>query len=406
MKWKIKPFTLFMAVFTLLFLAFFPLWFRYKNQNPPEDPFAKEMPKWSGVITLWDIPYVRTGKGNSSGWLGSYIKSFEKKYPGVFIDVRSMTAERLAMYLHGEAKRDILPDMISLGVYDQLIPESYLVDLSEELSEEERMMLREPSLKRVQSGDKIIGIPWMMGSYGLYVNQDILIDESGETISESLDYNRLDTLARKGTFQKKSGKRTITHYGFCTYNGFHSKPLLSMIYQEGVRISDNKGMQLLEGWKEEVPAVSPPNMTDMSYSNALRMFSSDKRSSILLGDSKVLFDLRNQQKAGKGVEFQLFPLPLEEDSDFYMDQIAAYGLLRQSNAEKNKLCVLFLKGLLEQEVQAKLADIGMFSVCNDLALYSEDPQMKALEAALDRITSGPFGENGKLAEDFWREVME
>ena len=157
-KCKVKPFALFLVIFTLLFLILFPSWFKEKSQSPPEDPFQVEKPKWTGVITLWDIPYVRAGKGSYLGWLSSYISSFEKKYPGVFIDVRSLSSERLAMYLHGDTGRDVLPDLISLGIYDQLLPENDLVDLSSYFSEEDRTALNKLALQRVQSGSRLIGI--------------------------------------------------------------------------------------------------------------------------------------------------------------------------------------------------------------------------------------------------------
>jgi hypothetical protein len=41
-------------------------------------PSGKELPEWSGVITLWDIPYVQAGRGSHIQWLKSCINNFEK----------------------------------------------------------------------------------------------------------------------------------------------------------------------------------------------------------------------------------------------------------------------------------------------------------------------------------------
>ncbi|NLC44666.1 MAG: extracellular solute-binding protein [Clostridiales bacterium] len=405
-KSKVKPFAIFILVLTLLFLIFFPPWFKDRSQRLPEDPFQVKKPEWSGVISLWDIPYVRAGKGTHLGWLDSYIKSFEKKNPGVFIDVRSISAERLAMYLHGDTGRDVLPDLISLGIYEQAIPENYLEDLSVYLSEEERSKLRELALQRVQAGTKLIGLPWMMGSYGLYVHQDAIQNADLDSNLEFLDYRDLNTIVTKAAHQKKNGRRSIDYYGFCTYTGFHSRPLLGMIYQESVKIIDNTAFQTIEQWTAEEVRITPDNMQEMPYASAFRLFGPDKRSAVLLGDNKVLYDLRNLDEAGKGVEFQLFPLPLDDESGYYIDQIAAYGLLQQSNEDKKELCISFLGGLLEEDVQSSLSIIGMFSVIEELELYNEDAQMKTLEDSLNKANTGPFGSNYELIEHLWNKLND
>jgi hypothetical protein len=88
-----------------------------------------------------------------------------------------------------------------------------------------------------------------------------------------------------------------------------------------------------------------------------------------------------------------------------MDQIAAYGLLSQQNDKKKKLCILFLKSLLQEEAQSRLKSIGMFSVRKDLNLYEDDAEMLVLEQSLDRIVSGPWGVNYKAIENLWNNLF-
>jgi multiple sugar transport system substrate-binding protein len=403
-KEKIKPLATILLIFTLLFLILFPPWFKGRSQRPQEDPFKVVKPKWTGVITLWDIPYVRAGKGSHLGWLNSYIKVFEKKYPGVFIDIRSISNERLAMYLHGDTGREILPDLISLGIYEQAIPEDYLEDLSVYLTDEVKGSLRDLAVERVQSGSKLIGLPWMMGSYGLYVHQDAILNAGLDTSLETLSYGDLQTIVTKAAHQKKVGKRSIDYYGFCTYSGFHSKPLLGMIYKESVTIIDNVAYNQVQQWMDGELNITPDRMLEMPYTSAFRLFGLDKRSSVLLGDNKVLYDLRNLDEAGRGVEYQLFPLPLGEEQSYYIDQIAAYALIQQSDEEKKALCISFLMGLLEEDVQSSLQKIGMFSVIEKLSLYNEDAQMKALEDSLVKAKAGPFGANYESVEYLWNKL--
>ncbi len=113
---------------------------------------------------------------------------------------------------------------------------------------------------------------------------------------ESLDYSDLNTIVTKAAHQKKTGKRSLDYYGFCTYSGFHSKPLLGMIYQESVKIIDNVAVQI------------------------------------------------------------------------------------------------------------SLSKIGMFSVIEELSLYSDDAQMKALEDSLNKAITGPFGANYELVEYLWNNL--
>jgi len=402
-RWQVKPFTFFLLCLSLLFLFTAPKLLPHKlRYNKADEIFDVEKSQWTGVITLWDIPYVESGKGNPVNWLGKYIRSFEKKYPGVFIDVRSLTTERLAMYLYGAEYQDFLPDIISLGVYDQPIPHDLLVDLLPVFTEEELTGFRDIALRRVMDKDKMIGVPWMMGSYGLAVNNYIFSDLDNTEIPEILDIEILDELVRKSSFQKKSGRRVTDYYGFCSYSD-SSRPLLSIIYEEDGNIVDNTFYSLLEGWRQE-NGILPPNLPNLSYKKALQLFAVEKRAAMMLGSSRMIYDNRNLQLAGKGTEFQIYPIPVQSGR-LYQDQIAAYGILKQESAEKAKLCVLFLKGLLEEDVQRQLTELGMFSVMNTFRLYMDDPEMNILEESLEQISTGPYGNERDRINALWIDFV-
>lgn len=404
-RWKVKPFTFFLLCLVLLFLIFAPPFLSGGLKKPKDqDLFELKKPEWTGVITLWDIPYVQAGKGNAARWLGKYISRFEKQYPGVFIDVRPLTTERLAMYLHGEDFKDVMPDMISLGIYEQAVPEDLLLDLSPYFRTDELEQMHPLALACIQSGAKLTGVPWMMGSYGLIVNQNVFSDMDPAGIPETMDYDILDQLARKMSYQKKSGRKTIGYFGFCTYANSSSRPLLSMIYGEDGKIVDNAGYSLFQSWKQD-SGIFPPEMGSFSYARAFRMLTSDKRAAMMLGSSRVIFDNRNLQQAGKGIDFRVFAVPAVSGGQ-YQDQIASYGILKGDSEEKKKLCILFLKGLLEQEVQIQLADLGMFSVLKDLSLYADDAEMNVLEQALKQAGKGPFGQEKVQVNSLWEGLLD
>ena len=244
-------------------------------------------------------------------------------------------------------------------------------DLSPLFNQDDLAAFREPALERVMSGERMLGVAYMMGCYGLFINQDAFSNELdlgfGTTNNDDMDYATMDLIARKNSFQIKSGKKNIDYYGFCTYANASSRPLLSMIYQKDGKIRDNDAYRLFMEWMEEEQDIMPPDMESLSYSSAFRLFASEKRTGMLLGEARsfmICATCENQEKCGiSGLSFAV-----GRRSGFYMDQIAAYGLLSQQN-DKKKLCILFLKSLLQEEAQSRLKSIGMFSVRKDLNLY-------------------------------------
>lgn len=403
--WKVKPLTLFFLFLTILFLFIAPTILPMKlKEFEVVDSQTPERPEWTGVISLWDVPYVQTGKGNYIRWLSNYIHNFEKRFPGVFIDVRTMTAERLAMYLHGD-DQGILPEIVSLGIYEQQVPEDSLLDMLPFFQTSELIKLHAIAAERVMNNDKMIGVPWMMGSYGLIVNNaqiqntNIVIDEV------SLDYKTLDTLANAMSYEKKSGRKTIEYFGFCSYTTPNSKPILGMIYQDDGKILNDPGYQLINNWNQS-GNIFPQDLINLSYSKAFSLLAVEKRAGIMLGSSKVIFDIRKLQESGKGIDFSVYPIPMEGKSELYQDQIAAFGILKDESIEKTQLCVLFLKGLLDEKNQHGLVELGMFPVIQTNSLYEEDDAMKILEESNKDISIGPFGNNKAIVNEFWTNYMK
>ena len=139
MKTNKKPVTLILYMVILIFLVLGTRIFLMGSDK--NEPFngenAGQDEKWTGIITLWDIPYVETGVGSNSSWLSSRIQEFERENPGIFIDVRRMTPQRAAMYFTGDVEETILPDIVSLSPYDEILSYSRLQDLESYFTEED-----------------------------------------------------------------------------------------------------------------------------------------------------------------------------------------------------------------------------------------------------------------------------
>ena len=379
MKLRVKPFTLFLYMAIILFLILGTHFiFLKKELSADMDLIIQEEPTWKGIITLWDISYVDVGTGSRSEWLNNWVKNFEKQNPGIFIDVRRMTPQRVKAYFSSDINEDYLPDIISLNNYEQTVPINMLEDLTSFFTKEELSRFYIAAYQRVEDEGKIYGVPWMMGAYALVLNQD-MVEEKGFILDEaSIDYESLGKIIEGLAYVKETGKTKEIIYGFCSYDTEHSRPLVSMNYAGGGKI--------LNTWtsKEE---IAPENIWNLDKREAYDLFLGQK-SGAVLGGTDIIFRARAMQEQGNG--FRIKVVPLNGTEKLLQDQISAFGIIKQQNSEKLKYCVEFLKLLISKEVQAEIKQLGMFPVVNDVGeIYSDDPEMNELEKKVPMYRWGP-----------------
>lgn len=399
-----KP-TFFVALcISIMFLVTAPLFLPSKLADRgllvPDDA---ENESWTGIISFWYVPALDTGRGSQVQWMNRCIRSFEKQHPGVFIDMRIMTAERLAMYFSGDPDPDLLPELISLGTYDQYVPYDLLLDLKPYFQDDELSALRKPALNSVMLESRMLGVPWMMGVYGLYVSNSLKAELDLPPEGDLKDLDALNEMANAMSLEKKTGRKTIRYYGFCTYSTPSSRPLLSIIYGNEGKIINNKGYSLIEGWLKG--NICPPNMSGLTYQQAFGLFAVEKRAGVMLGSTRVLYDLRKLAESGKGIDYSVYPVPTDDLGGMYLDQIAAIGILEKTPDEVRMPCMEFLKGLLDIKHQQTLDQLGMFSVLHSLYLYGDDPDMDALESSLDKVTVAPAATNREYINKFWGDFQ-
>ncbi|HOB20366.1 MAG TPA: extracellular solute-binding protein [Candidatus Atribacteria bacterium] len=402
---KFNPAFFIALCLSIVFLVSAPLFLPGKlaDRNLPV-PGSMENEGWTGIISFWYVPSVETGRGSQVQWLNRYIRSFEKQHPGVFIDMRIMTVERMAMYFSGAPDPVLLPELITLGFYEQYVPYDMLLDLKPYFKDDELSAVRKPALDSVMLEERLIGVPWMMGAYGLYVSNSLKAEQDLTSWEDLEHLDALNKMANAMSYEKKAGRKTIKYYGFCTYTTPSSRPLLSIIYNNEGKIINNKGYGLIAEWYK-IGNICPPNMTSFSYQQAFGLFAIEKRAGIMLGSTRVLYDLRKLTESGKGIDYSVYPVPTEGHDGVYHDQIAAIGILKKTPDEIRALCIEFLKGLLDVEHQQTLDELGMYSVLQSLRLYSDDDDMKALESSLDRITVMPAGSSRDDVNKFWADFQ-
>ncbi len=381
MKRRIKPFTLFLYIFIIAYLILGTKVFlidtslRERSRNNENG----QTKSWTGIISLWDIPYIEMGTGSNTSWLNARIAEFERNNPGIFIDVRKMIPQRAEMYFAGNVDKEILPDIISISPYEDFVPLSLYEDLKEHFDEEDFHRFKSLALKNVFIDDKLKGVPIMMGTYALFVNKDIL--EEREIILEDnqINYRILDSIIESLTFVKKERNKDINYYGFSSYNTPYSKPIVSMIYNESGKIQDDYGYKYIYQWLRKENTV-PEGIENMNSDVAMKLFLDEQKVGVFLGNTRTLYKARALQAQGKGFELGILNLPIEGKEGFFQDQIVSYGLIDKDDEEKKDYCIAFLKSLVSNEAQSDLRRIGMFPIVNDTGyIYDGDPEMYMLE---------------------------
>lgn len=391
MKLKVKPFTLFLYIISFIVLVGWPILSKdLRNLPDPLEPLFKKKSEWTGLITLWNVNFIECGTGSNSKWLNLQVERFEKQNPGVFIDVRNITPSRMKMYFQGNERESVLPDIIALPVYEDIVPYDLLVDLREFFTQEDLRKLNPVAYNYVMRGDKLIGVPYMMGTYAILINLQLAQEKEIAIPESKLDYAFLDSAVKSMTFTEKVGRSEKQYYGFCTYSEPYSRPLLSIIHGNQEKIVDERAYGYLMQWHKA--GAFPADMMNFSYKQAWDLFAIQGRVGVILANTRAIYQMRALQQSGKGFEIAVKSLPANKNGMF-LDQVAAFGVLRTDNSAKLKLCVSFLKGLLEEKAQRELKTIGMFPVIDTVGnIYADDPQMHQLEISLSNFVYGPGDE--------------
>lgn len=398
MKNHVKPFTLFFIIFIITYLVFGTKIF-LMDTNTNEEHKSKVTQKnqsWTGIITLWDIPYVETGTASNLSWLNARIAKFEKDNPGIFIDIRRMTPERREMYFSENIDKDELPDIISIPPYEDFASSGMYEDLGEYFADRDLDRMTLLAKKRVMKDNFMQGVPTMMGTYALFLNKDML-EEHAIVVedNEEITLGALDSIIGEFPYIEEERKKETIYYGFGSYNSDYSKPIISMIYNENGKIQEDSGYKYLSRWLQKENVV-PKGMEDIDSINAMKLFVDQKRIGVFLGNTKTLFRVRGFQSQGKGFNLGVFPIPEGEKEALFQDQVASYGIIKKDDEEKKNYCVAFLKSLISEEAQADLRCIGMFPIVNDIGyIYDDDPEMHILEHRMAKYQFGPD-------DDFWK----
>ncbi|MGE5630454.1 MAG: ABC transporter substrate-binding protein [Caulobacteraceae bacterium] len=391
-----KAFTLFLCVILVIYIFIGPDLLNYmkmdykKSQEP-----VKKKSEWTGVITLWDYPRLDITNGTRFTWIRSKIREFERKNPGVYIELRTLDWKDGPTLLKAAAKTGAYPDIAPVGSDFYFISNGYLEELDSYINPLERSDFLSNILETASYNGKLYGLPWMMTGYTMLLNTDrfneknVSIPQGGEWTYEQF------VEALKQLTYDTDGKKGPDVYGFNSFiePGYYN--IFGLLMADGAQIIDEETgsftfntPEALSGLKKLCDLKHTYKVTHPEFGN---MNESQAWSSFLKGDVAVYIAgswavplLRNSQGSG-GINFTVAKFPTGR-SDVPLTVSAttcSYAVFKQENEDKRRVCVDFIKYITAVEGQEELKNFGYFPVRKSgKHLYENDKEMYTIQQSL------------------------
>lgn len=408
---KYRPFTLFLCLALIVFILFAPhILIKPKIDELVDKIFVKEI-EWKGIITVRDYPRLDSTTGYKYSWIMKKIKAFERKNPGVFIEFKPLDSEFGHIELDTAIKTNSSPDIAPVGSDFEIISKGVLEPLDKYLTKEEINKYKLNAISAVKYKNEIWGIPYMMENYCVFLNLD-LFNQSGVNPPEdgNWTYEEFINAAKELTHDKDDdGDAEI--YGFNSYIMPNAYNTWGVLLSDGGEIIDIKrgkysfyGKEAVSGLKKLIDLklvhkVTPENFGVNTPREAWRSFAVDKKVAIYPGKSSFVNVLKKLSSIGKGFNFGVVNYPIGESGLPISsgNTVSAYGIFKQDDKEKLKMCIKFLKHLADDEGQKELYKQGVFPVKKDTGeIYKNDELMSNIEKSLSY--SKPIGIHSRWSE--------
>ncbi|HWR60309.1 MAG TPA: extracellular solute-binding protein [Clostridia bacterium] len=391
-----KAFTLFLCAILVIYIFAGPTLLKdmkesYERSLEPEH----KKTEWTGVITLWDYPRLDIRNGTRFSWIKEKIRQFEKNNPGVYIELKQLDWQEGPGFLKAAAKTGANPDIAPVGSDFFYISGGYLEELDRYITLEERSDFIGSILDTALYEGKLYGIPWMTTGYTMLLNTDrfsernISPPENGEWTYEQF------VEALKQLTYDTDGKAGPDVFGFNSFiePGYYN--IFGLIMSDGAQIVDEEtgryafntpealsGLTRLWELKHKYK-VTHPGFGTMSESQAWSTFLQGQ-TAVYIGGSWTVPLLRNSQNNG-GVNFTVAKYPAgKADVPLSMSSTTcSYGVFRQEDEGKRKVCADFVRFLTSAEAQPELVNFGYFPVRKSgKHLYENDKEMYTIQQSL------------------------
>lgn len=404
MKWTYRV----LRILLLIFILSWPIYIWFISIKG--ELVNREEEKWNGIITMWDYPRLDINKGTRYTWITRIIKDFERKNPGVYIQLEPIDWEKGHLKLEAALKTGNLPDIAPIGSDYEFMKDDTLETLDNYI--ENKDIFRYQALKAVTNENKIWGVPFLMTTYGMYLNMDLFNKKGVDApIDGNWTYGEFIEKMKKLTYDS-DGDGDIDNYGFTSFIDYNKYNLWGIILSDGASIINinndsyafkddralsglNKVIDLKEKYK-----VTPKSFGLDNEKESWTRFYKDKNIAAYPTGSWAVSVLNKLRRKGEGFNFKVVNYPIGDNKlpVVMNNTVAAYGITKQSDKRKLKMCIKFLEHITNKENQRRLKDLGVFSVREDINdMYVNDENMNTLNRALSYSISIP-------KHDDWNDI--
>lgn len=328
-------------------------------------------PVWTGIVHIWNVSTWQVGKGNAASWLEKKSRSFEKRNSGIYISVENITAEEYKKRTENGEK----PDILSFGTGFINNPQDIFETIS--LPNKIKSGVNDSALYL----NKAYSMPYMMGAYGIYINEELLQSAGIDYLDVSAGGIALKDLNEVLGILKTESKQGIYPLVY-NINNINLTPL-SLVY-----LYTGDGVDETGDLFKNLDSVASAN------ENAYKTFTGGK-AVMLLASQKTANDLNNESS----ISFSFVTTGISA----YSDMVQYLGIIKTDDPNKKEMLNQYLNYIVRDDVQDTLNEIGVFSVIRDLAVMDEDPNLSSYEQAIlhDAIVPNTFTwskEKNNLAE--------
>lgn len=400
-----RAFTLFLCLLMTAFLITGPMLLnRYRVDYNKSYERMKKNEIWRGVITVWDYPRLNTQNGTRLSWIAAKIKQFEKLYPGVYIDFKELDITDGPTLLRAAANTGAYPDIAPVGSDYYFMSEGLLERLDEYIAPDEKEDFLPPALDSATYNGSIYGIPWMMTGYTMLLNTR-LFNEKNVPIPKdgSWTYEQFVDAAKQLTYDTNR-RRGPEVFGFNSSIQSGSYNIYGILMSDGAEIVDENGRYVFDGPEalsglqklyqlKHTYNVTPKNFGEASQGEVLTSFIEGK-AAVITASSWTIPYLRNLSSGS--VEFTTadYPTGSAEMPVTIGAGTVSFGVFKQEDDNKKKMCIEFVKFLTSKDGQEELKSYGYFPVRKSGEnMYQNDKEMTMVQKSLKYVEAIPRHKN-------------
>ncbi|MGI6004730.1 MAG: hypothetical protein ACOX88_04870 [Christensenellales bacterium] len=338
----------------------------------PKKP-GLERPEWTGVLMMHVLPGADVGIGSRAAWLKRRIGEFERLHPGVYIEMRMMTASQNELYYSSRFEGAPLADLVAFSsgmlqepriLTDIAGPAAPQAEADGPDQQQEAPAAVIPQLEASgAAGGALVAAPYLRGGYVVLINKSAWG-------TAGLDVQMKDWSA-------KEAQEIFSRLAEVKVPGGRSgRTMIPLVASDEAY---NAGAVALAVKLSGEAAISGAQV--MSQADAWSSFSS-QQSAAIVASQYTLYRMRTMSDAGRGFETLVLPLPGQGEN--FTDQMHYMGITARPQGQAREMCEAFVEYLRSPQAQARCTDVGMLPVIpSDENLYSDHPHMAALQKSAD-----------------------